>query len=453
MNDMRLPAVSLANNEPSTNQANDAPRDPAQAFDAVMSRFSSGKPASSQPAPAPAPSNTNNKSANNNSSTAGAANNPKNANNAKNTNSTNGANGSNSGAQGKTAADAGDRTTQPDGQPVARTKPKDADADLEATDAAANAANATAGAIVQAVTDAAQIAAQNPALAAAAANSATAPATGKDERVADVPAAPSAALDILATQTRALPARAPEKLATDQRAAAASDESALPVAANTRTPVAAKDTLRIDAPPQRAVETMKTDLGSRLAAVADNVAEATAPRSAAAPTAEVSAQAIASAVAGATTAPAATYSIAHAAVASPVGGPGFASELAQRVVVFAGQKVQRADIAVTPADLGPIAVSIEVRGQEATLAFAASNHATRAAIEDALPRLRDMLSAQGLQLAGAHVGSEPRRESYRPAREQPTARGNGTSREGISSVAVPATTPVRRTVNLIDIEV
>jgi len=456
MNDMRLPAVSLANNEPSTNQANDAPRDPAQAFDAVMSRFSSSKPASSQPAPAPAPSNTsntNNKSASNGKNNAGAANSTSGPNNAKNTKSANSASGANSSTQGKAPAASGDRTTQPDGQPVARTKPKDADDDLEATDAAANTANATPGAIVQAVTDAVQIAAQNPALAAAVASSVAAPVTGKDEKVADAPAAPSAALDVLASQAKALPARGTDKLASDPRAAAASDENTPPVSGGARTPVAAKDTLRIEAPPQRAIETMKTDLGNRLAAVADNVAEATTSRSATAPTTEVSAQAIATAVAGATTAPAATYSIAHAAVASPVGSSGFANELAQRVVVFAGQKVQRADIAVTPPDLGPIAVSIEVRGQEATLAFAASSHATRAAIEDALPRLRDMLSAQGLQLAGAHVGSEPRRESYRPAREQQNARGNATSREGISSVAAPATTPVRRTVNLIDIEV
>jgi len=121
-------------------------------------------------------------------------------------------------------------------------------------------------------------------------------------------------------------------------------------------------------------------------------------------------------------------------------------------VVFAGQKVQRADISVTPADLGPIAVSIEVRGHEATLAFAASSHTTRTAIEDALPRLREMLSAQGLQLAGTHVGSEPRRDPYRPAREE-KSQGGGARRDGVAAVGAPAATRIPRGRNLIDIEV
>jgi len=98
-------------------------------------------------------------------------------------------------------------------------------------------------------------------------------------------------------------------------------------------------------------------------------------------------------------------------------------------------------------------VSIEVRGQEATLAFAASSHTTRAAIEDALPRLREMLSAQGLQLAGAHVGSEPRRDPYRPARNEETSATGATSREATGPISTASSAPIARRMNLIDIEV
>src|SRR5262249_59641720 len=57
MNDMRLPGVSLVNNEPSVSPSNDAPRDPAQAFDAVMSRFANDRSA---------PASNTNPSVNNN---------------------------------------------------------------------------------------------------------------------------------------------------------------------------------------------------------------------------------------------------------------------------------------------------------------------------------------------------------------------------------------------------
>jgi flagellar hook-length control protein FliK len=107
------------------------------------------------------------------------------------------------------------------------------------------------------------------------------------------------------------------------------------------------------------------------------------------------------------------YSSAHATIATPLNQPAFAQDLSHRVMLFAGQRVQNAELAVTPADLGPIKVSIEMRGQEATLAFTAQHATTRAAIEDALPRLREMFADQGLQLAHAHVGDQRRQDSGR----------------------------------------
>jgi flagellar hook-length control protein FliK len=110
-----------------------------------------------------------------------------------------------------------------------------------------------------------------------------------------------------------------------------------------------------------------------------------------------------------------TYSVAHAAVAAPVASSGFAPEFAQRVVLFAQRRLQQAEISVAPPELGPISVSIELRGQEATLAFTAPSQATRHAIEEALPRLREMLATQGLQLSGAEINDQPRREYARAA--------------------------------------
>lgn len=111
-----------------------------------------------------------------------------------------------------------------------------------------------------------------------------------------------------------------------------------------------------------------------------------------------------------------TYSITHAKIATPVLHPGFGEDLADRVVFLAGQRVHSAQIALTPSDLGPLSVAIEVRGQEAQLFFSAAHATTRAAIEDALPRLREMFAGSGLQLVDAQVGDHARREFARPQR-------------------------------------
>lgn len=133
-----------------------------------------------------------------------------------------------------------------------------------------------------------------------------------------------------------------------------------------------------------------------------------------------------------------TSSIAHAKVATPVLHPGFGEDLANRVVFLAGQRVQSAEIALTPADLGPLSVAIELRGQEAQLFFSAAHAATRAAIEDALPRLREMFAGSGLQLADAQVGDHARRDFARPQR------GSGDRLRTIGSVGV-APDPLRPT--------
>lgn len=147
---------------------------------------------------------------------------------------------------------------------------------------------------------------------------------------------------------------------------------------------------------------------------------------------------------------AARFAVAHAAVSAPVTTAAFAPEFAQRVVLFARGKLQHAEISVTPPELGPISVSIEVRGQEATLAFAAPSHATRAAIEEALPRLRELLAAHGLQLTGAAVNDQPRREDARGA---PSARAHERAPAAQRAAIEVAAAAPRRHVGLIDIVV
>jgi flagellar hook-length control protein FliK len=68
--------------------------------------------------------------------------------------------------------------------------------------------------------------------------------------------------------------------------------------------------------------------------------------------------------------------------------------------------VSSAELTLTPQDLGPVQIAIEVRGQDASLLLQAAHPATRAALEEALPKLREMFADQGLRLADAQVGQQ-----------------------------------------------
>jgi flagellar hook-length control protein FliK len=150
--------------------------------------------------------------------------------------------------------------------------------------------------------------------------------------------------------------------------------------------------------------------------------------------------------------------VAHASIATPLSHPAFGDDLAHRVLLFAGQRLQSAEISLSPADLGPIRVSLELRGQEAAVQFNAAHAATRSAIEDSLPRLREMLAAQGLQLTQADVGDRAPRDPQggrggEPSRQQT---GLADARSAALGAVVDASTSGTvsgRRVGLIDVRV
>jgi flagellar hook-length control protein FliK len=100
-------------------------------------------------------------------------------------------------------------------------------------------------------------------------------------------------------------------------------------------------------------------------------------------------------------------SAAHSTLAlqQPVGTPAWQQELATRVTWLVRGADQTATLTLNPADLGPVEVRIAVREGEATVAFTATHADTRAALDAALPRLRDMFAAQGLLLTDGSVSA------------------------------------------------
>jgi flagellar hook-length control protein FliK len=101
-------------------------------------------------------------------------------------------------------------------------------------------------------------------------------------------------------------------------------------------------------------------------------------------------------------------------VATTVGQPGWANEIGQRVTWLANSELREAQLQLHPRQLGPIEVRI-VLGQEQQMnvSFTATNPATREALDAAMPRLREMLEQQGLNLANSDVSHESFAEQRR----------------------------------------
>lgn len=111
--------------------------------------------------------------------------------------------------------------------------------------------------------------------------------------------------------------------------------------------------------------------------------------------------------------PAATphvHSAINRPVHTPVGGAAWADEVGTRVVMMTESGNHTASLKLSPEHLGPLEINITVRDEKASVWFGAAHADTRAAIETALPRLREMFESQGLSLADAGVFREPPRE-------------------------------------------
>jgi flagellar hook-length control protein FliK len=122
---------------------------------------------------------------------------------------------------------------------------------------------------------------------------------------------------------------------------------------------------------------------------------------------------------------------------APVGSPAWADEIGARVVMMSEAGNHTASLKLSPEHLGPLEINITVRDDKASVWFGAAHADTRAAIETALPRLREMFASQGLSLTDAGVFREPPREQP-VVKNTTTSAGQSETTEEVTSVSARA---------------
>lgn len=128
---------------------------------------------------------------------------------------------------------------------------------------------------------------------------------------------------------------------------------------------------------------------------------------------------------------------------TPARDPRWADELGARVSLMVRARESTASLQLTPVDLGPVEVNVTVKDSQATVHFGASQADTRALLEAAMPRLREMLAAQGFQLTDSSVSSGF-------ARSQGQERG-GEARAGAEAETSTTESRVVRSLGLLDL--
>ncbi|MFM5184935.1 Flagellar hook-length control protein FliK [Aeromonas veronii] len=99
------------------------------------------------------------------------------------------------------------------------------------------------------------------------------------------------------------------------------------------------------------------------------------------------------------------------------------AELHQKVNVMLAEKLQQAEIQLDPLGLGKMKIQIHMGADsQANVHFVVQHGQTREMLEQAMPRLRDMLAGQGIQLGQTQVQQQSQQQQQQG---QPTFNGQG----------------------------
>lgn len=97
-------------------------------------------------------------------------------------------------------------------------------------------------------------------------------------------------------------------------------------------------------------------------------------------------------------------------IAAPMGSATWPEEFSQKIVWMGTQQNQIAELQLNPPNLGPLNVVLKISDNQATALFTSPHGAVRDSIENALPKLREMLADNGITLGNATVSDQPPRD-------------------------------------------
>ncbi|WP_372832825.1 flagellar hook-length control protein FliK, partial [Pontibacterium sp.] len=101
-----------------------------------------------------------------------------------------------------------------------------------------------------------------------------------------------------------------------------------------------------------------------------------------------------------------------------MGSAPWSNALSERIMIMTAQNNQVAEIQLDPPELGSLKVRLQVGQDQVSVSFVSPHASVRDAVEQSMPRLREMLEQQGLNLGESSVndqssGSEEERRQER----------------------------------------
>lgn len=117
----------------------------------------------------------------------------------------------------------------------------------------------------------------------------------------------------------------------------------------------------------------------------------------------------------------------------------FAPALGVQISTLTRNGIPEARLHLNPAELGPIAVQIELDGRTAQIVLSASHAETRLVLEQAMPQLASAMREAGFSMSGGGVFQQPQQREQRASDGTPKPAGSG-----VDTGLAPATMTLAR---------
>jgi flagellar hook-length control protein FliK len=121
------------------------------------------------------------------------------------------------------------------------------------------------------------------------------------------------------------------------------------------------------------------------------------------------------------------------AITRPLTHPDWSKDLGDQIVWMNNKAIPAAEIKLNPAHLGPISVRIDVNQDQATILFTAQHAEVKEAIEASIPKLREMLGTQQLNLVNVNISQNSTSDQGR-SQSQTFSKKSENHEQGIDSI-------------------
>lgn len=145
-------------------------------------------------------------------------------------------------------------------------------------------------------------------------------------------------------------------------------------------------------------------------------------------------------------------SFASTNLTAPLASPDWQRSLGQHLLGLQQHGEQEIELHLHPAELGPLSISLKLGESGAQAQFLSAHPQVRAAVEQAIPQLREALAEQGIALGETSVGErqqQPRDE--RPGTQERNRALAGSASEEAAPGRAEAVAPARLRLDGVDL--